>query len=196
MAEALLKSAYEVARDQRLQRNKGIMASLGLLLHGNLTEDNKTSEEDLDEKVESKKRARQPKAKQEATRRSKRVQGLGPDGLPVPVSPAAPSHEFDEEEDDAERRMQLKIARLKALHEENKTTYKNQTATYEHTWMRVRTMSDQALARRIKVIENALGQHCVVKMRMFAEVLVLAEKFELAKQAEESLNRLLELGLK
>lgn len=30
-------------------------------------------------------------------------------------------------------------------------------------------MCDKALERRIRVIERALGQHCIVKMRMFAE---------------------------
>ena len=37
----------------------------------------------------------------------------------------------------------------------------------------VRTMSEKALANRIKVIERAKGQHAVIKMRLFARVLFL-----------------------
>ena len=58
--------------------------------------------------------------------------------------------------------------------------------------MRVLSMTDQALMKRIKTIERAKGKHCLVKMRQFAQVLILEEKLELAKEAEESLQRLLE----
>ena len=52
-------------------------------------------------------------------------------------------------------------SRLIALHHAAGTTYKNPTATYEHTWMRVKTMNDKALSRRVKAIENALGKESV-----------------------------------
>jgi hypothetical protein len=72
------------------------------------------------------------------------------------------------------------------------------TASYRHTLMRcaparsaagrrrhvrppalrvvarsVRTMNEDALARRIKAIERAKGKHAVIKMRLFARVLFL-----------------------
>ena len=60
--------------------------------------------------------------------------------------------------------------------------------------MRVRTMSEKALRTRVKVIERACGQHCIVKMRQFAEVLILAGMDELAQDAEAALTRLLTLA--
>jgi hypothetical protein len=186
MAEELLKNAYEVARELRVQRNKKIMQELGL--HSEQENDHE------DEAILSKKKKVRVKA--EPSRRSKRVQGLTPEGGKIELPVDRHIDDEEEDEDDFTIRMNAKIERLKNLHKERKTGYKNPTATYEHTWMRVRTMSDKALARRIKVIETALGQHCVVKMRMFAEVLVLAEKSVLADQAQEALERLLALGLK
>ncbi len=59
----------------------------------------------------------------------------------------------------------------------------NPTATYEHTWMRVRTMSEKGLSTRVKAIERALGQHCIVKLRMFAEVLILSGMDDIAAEA-------------
>ena len=69
------------------------------------------------------------------------------------------------------------------------------TASYQHTLMRVRTMSEDALARRRKAIERAKGKHAVVKMRLFARVLFLEGYSSLADEATESLERLVaELG--
>jgi len=197
MAEELLKSAYEVARDQRLQRNREMMSKLGLVTENASDKDTDHLSSDA-ESVKRRKRVKKASDDQVPVRRSKRMQGLGPDGQPVELKGAIETSEKIDigiEEDDLDQVMQLKIARLRALHEQNRTAYKNKTATYEHTWMRVRTMSDKALERRINVIEHALGEHCVVKMRMFAEVLVLAEKFDLASKATEALNRLFSLGL-
>ena len=187
-AESLLKSAYEVARENRLKRNRQVMLELGLVG----TEQQQVSHQESKSHVKKQKK-REPL---EPQRRSKRVQGLNPEGEKMEQKEKEEEGEEEEEEDDFSVRMQVKIARLIALHEERDTSYKNPTATYEHTWMRVRTMSDKALERRVKVIENALGQHCVVKMRMFAEVLLLADKEELAQNAAEALDRLLALGLK
>ena len=47
------------------------------------------------------------------------------------------------------------------------------TASYRHTLMRVRTMGEDALARRITAIERAKGKFAVIKMRLFARVLFL-----------------------
>ena len=173
MASELLKSAYEIARDARLVRNALVMQSLGLNL-----------QQEEEEPQSKNKSASKTRPKQEATRASKRVRGLGPDGEKV----EAEKKPIQETDDDF---MSHRILRLKSLHEERQTGYSNPTATYEHTWMRVRTMSDKALMTRIKVIERAVGQHCLVKMHMFAEVLILAGKTDLAKEASEALDRLL-----
>ena len=66
------------------------------------------------------------------------------------------------------------------------------TASYQHTLMRVRTMDEAGLARRIKAIERAKGKHAVVKMRLFARVLFLEGYEALADDATESLERLVE----
>ena len=66
------------------------------------------------------------------------------------------------------------------------------TASYQHTLMRVRTMSDPALANRIKAIERAKGKHAVVKMRLFARVLFLEGSEGLADDAAAALARLVE----
>ena len=64
------------------------------------------------------------------------------------------------------------------------------TASYRHTLMRVRTMDENALARRIKAIERAKGKHAVIKMRLFARVLFLEARvllvFVLPPQASKS----------
>ena len=66
------------------------------------------------------------------------------------------------------------------------------TASYQHTLMRVRTMTDPALANRIKAIERAKGKHAVVKMRLFARVLFLEGSEGLADDAAAALARLVE----
>ena len=65
------------------------------------------------------------------------------------------------------------------------------TASYEHTLMRVQTMSEKALGSRIRVIEKCKGQHAVLKMRLFARVLCLEGYEELAWEATEALQRLI-----
>lgn len=52
----------------------------------------------------------------------------------------------------------------------------------------VRTMSESALANRVKAIERAAGQHAVVKMRLFARVLCLEGLDDLAHDASEALQ--------
>jgi hypothetical protein len=54
----------------------------------------------------------------------------------------------------------------------------------------VRTMTDAALATRVKVIEKARGRHCVRKLAVFAAVLRDEGKLELAVAADEALARL------
>jgi uncharacterized protein YciW len=64
------------------------------------------------------------------------------------------------------------------------------TASRAHCLHRVRTMTDAALATRVKVIEKARGRHCVRKLAVFAAVLRDEGKLELAAAADEALARL------
>ena len=61
--------------------------------------------------------------------------------------------------------------------------------------MRVLTMSEKALRTRVKVIERAAGAHSIVKMRMFAEVLILEGYKAVAEEAAAALRRLIEKKL-
>ena len=182
-ASALTANAYELARMQRLQANKQFLASLGF------------ADLPLVKETEAKPKAKRAKKNvSEPTRRSLRSQGLTPEGEALSEDAHEPNNEGDCPVDlESDVVMAAKIERLKAMHAENGTLPKNPTATYEHKWMRVKTMSDSALAKRIKVIEGAVGQHCIVKMQMFTEVLALAGKQELADQARQALQRLCDL---
>jgi hypothetical protein len=64
------------------------------------------------------------------------------------------------------------------------------TASRAHCLHRVRTMTDAALATRVKVIEKARGRHCVRKLAVFAAVLRDEGKLELAAAADAALARL------
>jgi len=65
------------------------------------------------------------------------------------------------------------------------------TASYAHTLMRVRTLSEQALSNRIKAIERSKGKYAVVKMRLFAQVLALDGFDCLTRDATDALVRLI-----
>ena len=127
------------------------------------------------------------------TRSSARLRGERVDGSRVDDDGGDGDGDGEEEEDeDEDEIMAGKIARLQALHAARQTEYKTpKDVSYAHTWMRVRTMDEKGLSRRVRVIENAKGQFCVEKMRMFAEVLALAGMDDIAKEAEEALDRLL-----
>ena len=69
-----------------------------------------------------------------------------------------------------------------------------ETASYNHTVMRVTSMSVKALSNRVRAIERAAGSYAVIKMKQFAEVLILERDYdEVAKEADAALQRLLEL---
>ena len=69
------------------------------------------------------------------------------------------------------------------------------TTSYNHTLMRVKTMDERGLERRMHAIRNARGKHCVTKMRLFARVLFLEGYEDLAGMCVEALEELVaELG--
>lgn len=183
-ADELLISAYEVARLENIARNNAVLESLGLL---------KDLETSLSPTIKpKKKRKAKPdtnKSERQPSRRSKRLKGEKPDGITFSV----PKVKKIDEIEGNDKLVRWKIERLKAEHTKHGTSYKNPTATYEHTWMRVRTMTKNRLKTRIKVIERALGKHCIIKMRMFAEVLIIAGMDEVAALANAALDRLVAL---
>eukprot|EP00037_Helgoeca_nana_P026672 m.301808 g.301808 ORF g.301808 m.301808 type:complete len:249 (-) comp27279_c3_seq5:443-1189(-) len=64
------------------------------------------------------------------------------------------------------------------------------TASYSHTLHRIRSMSETALANRARAIERACGKHAVIKMRLFARVLLLEGYHDLAQEATDAYHRL------
>ena len=66
-------------------------------------------------------------------------------------------------------------------------------ASYEHTMMRVNSMSERALSNRVRSIERCAGQFAAIKMKIFAQVLKLERYEELTQDAEAALQRLLKL---
>uniref|UniRef100_A0A7S3PHU5 Uncharacterized protein n=1 Tax=Aplanochytrium stocchinoi TaxID=215587 RepID=A0A7S3PHU5_9STRA len=194
-ADGLLKSAYEVAREENIRRNHEILLSLGLVSKSKTKPINQSEETEVKRKqtLSGIKKRKKEKTVREGTRKSKRIRGeTAVDQRSKNVINDTNTDSKYEQLDD-EKMIRIKIERLKKVHAEKGTTYKNPTATYDHTWMRVRTMSDKALLRRVNAIEKACGQHCIVKMRMFGEVLILAGNDEIAGKAKEALNRLLKL---
>ena len=203
-ASDMMKPAWQVAREARLAANRAALASLERDASACVGTAAVELAPQMGQRKPTPKRA---KVDDEgaAQRRSSRLKGdraaLTPgigeeEGRQRDETRHRQVAEDDGAENVEDEVMLRKIERLKALHEssgEGAYYHKNKTATYEHTWMRVRTMSSAALKRRIAVIENACGEHCIVKMRMFAEVLALAHHDELAKEAEDALERLLNL---
>lgn len=220
MAAELLRSAYEVARDERIARNKQLMQDLDLVS----TTTTSASSSNVAVAAPSSKPPRKRQQRlptDEPLRRSSRHVPKDPETIAREALDEARAlearreahrvkrlssstrtsrdrEEREEEEDEDEEQipytaaeMREKISQLEALHEDRGTSYRNPTATYEHTYMRIRTMSNKALRTRVKVIENARGRDCVVKMRMFAEMLLLCAKPSLARGAQEALDRLL-----
>uniref|UniRef100_A0A7S2WS01 Uncharacterized protein n=1 Tax=Rhizochromulina marina TaxID=1034831 RepID=A0A7S2WS01_9STRA len=197
-------SEYEELRRRNIERNKEVMRALGLdqtdfALHR--AADRKSSASSSGPKRKSKKRpAADPDHAPGPRRRSSRLQGQSPtsvvDGHAEEVlsggeergrsTMEAPLHASEEDHALAE------AEHLRWAGKQKKASVVG-TASYQHTLHRVRTMDEAALARRIKAIERAAGQHAVVKMRLFARVLCLEGHDELASDATASLQRLIEL---
>lgn len=192
------KSEYELLREQNMARNALVMKSLGLDASdftAHLNHQNKSTT------TESKPKKKAPKRKFQAEevgveRRSARLLGNSSDLLmmedtengevaitqkPARVQSELRGSAVDHDLAEAEH--------LRWAGKQGKVTIVG-TASYKHTLMRVRTMNEAGLGRRIKAIERASGQHAVVKMRLFARVLCLEGYDDLAFEANESLERL------
>ena len=138
------------------------------------------------------------------SRKSLRLKGLAPDDGECTQKRMAPvenetttstsisrqQHEerqkWREECREARQRAALEHAALGAA----RAARENPTATYDHCWMRVRSMSDPQLRNRVKTIERAAGKHCVIKMAIMASCLRDEGLWELAAVASDALERL------
>lgn len=218
MADCQL-SEYEIQRAQNITRNNQRLRELGLITaleeeRSNAAAWGKTSttkttfeNEDNDEHQHKPKkpsttikRKRPDKSDEEVqnitnrSRKSARLQGLGPEGNHVPIFTVKEKEEQREKERlamieecrEARQRAALRVMEAGA----EKAAKENPTATYEHCLMRVRTMTEAGLRKRIKVIERAAGKHCVVKMAIFKSCLQDEGMWKIAEEASKALERL------
>jgi len=179
MAEVV--NSYEAEREERIARNRKVMEALGLF-----AEDVELAAE-LRKKRESLKGAggaKKRKAEEaQPLRRSRRLDGeaTGEEAEPAPPSASAHAHEVEAEA----------YTRRHAGAQGRATLVG--TASYEHTLMRCKTMSEAALLNRVKAIERSKGKHAVTKMRLFATVSFLEGYLEVSEAAAEALQRLIAL---
>mmetsp|Transcript_5743 Transcript_5743/g.14692 ORF Transcript_5743/g.14692 Transcript_5743/m.14692 type:complete len:217 (+) Transcript_5743:42-692(+) len=138
-------------------------------------------------------------AQREAVRRSQRLAGVsaaadvGTGTTSRPGSANVPPSNANAPLDGTHERAKEDHARWAGL---QKGVSPVGTASYEHTLHRVLTMSEAQLVRRMHAIERACGQHAVVKMKLFATVLALEGYAELAEDATDAYQRLVEkLGM-
>eukprot|EP00501_MAST-03F_sp_TOSAG23-6_P001116 GSMAST32.ASY1.ANO1.1159.1 assembled CDS len=187
----MMKSAYEIARDQRILENEAFLASLGID-----SAKEKLGLVDLKSKpVKPKTKKKSKRKPKQPSRRSNRLKNVPADltGLSEDLTKQLNATSFDPVDDARrERHRQAKYAKLMEKHAACGLKLPP-AATYSHTVHRVLSMSQKALRTRIRVIERAQGQYACLKMRMFAEVLLLEEYPDLAKEAVEALDRLLVL---
>lgn len=208
-------SEYELLRARNIERNNARLLALGLISQREEQasnacafgrpqpqHDSDNDEEDEDEYADSPqaKRKRKSEPLSSPSRKSLRLQGLQPDGK---ESSLPESSSNDNKENAQARLQQERQNRVKECREARqriavqyaslgatKAAKENPTATYEHCLMRVRTMTEKALANRVKVIERAAGKHCVVKMAIFKSCLQDEAQWELAELASAALERL------
>ena len=202
---------YEKERNARVMRNELLMRRLGLsdfdsYMHINASSKNKREEEDdsSDEKKKKEKKRRERETddveKVVGVRRSssrlKRGGGKGETDEQQQEEDKDIKEDKEEEfkERDEEQERKHRIAEQEFSYR-NKMKQKKQTivgtASYQHTLMRVRTMTEPKLRNRMHAISRAKGQHCVTKMRLFARILFLEGYEELAEECAEELSELI-----
>lgn len=129
------------------------------------------------------------------SRKSMRLQGIGPDTAgqdTLPDEEPKPQSVSEEREARVKECREIRLRRALEVSEEGaeKAAMENPTATYDHCLMRVRTMTENGLANRVKAIERATGKHCVVKMAIFKSCLQDEGLWDLAELAASALERL------
>ena len=216
MSLLMLKSAYEIAREERIRRNNEILRQMEI---ESLGENVAVAKENKEKKVKTTKK-RKTKSKILPQRRSKRLKGEKADVVDtaIVVTAQKPTRRVHHRTRTLDKSHAISITSLEhhthiAQHQRSNTQvleelvghrYKRlmerhakngvklpPNATYRHTVHRVLSMSEKALSRRVRVIENARGKYAVLKMRMFAEVLILEGYDDIAAEASASLERLI-----
>ena len=207
-AREQLKSAYELKREAKIRRNKARLAALGLSTVKTAMASEVTRPSAgggaLGKAKAKRKRKRSPEAPLPLRAPSRRVRGEAPEtrGLEGEAwidrrtsargGDGVGAEDAEEEDAEYETRRMAKYERLLAKHAMDGLKLPPR-ATYAHTVHRVLSMSQKALLNRTRAIERAQGVYAVLKMRMFAEVLILEGYDEVALEAEAALQRLLEL---
>ena len=182
------KSEYELLRERNIARNKAVMLALGLIDDDvTLHKAARATKKAKPAAAKKRKAAAEPR---EGSRRSKRVQGQTPEGAAGADEAAVARPEEDDDDVDDSRHEEARAAHEARWSGQQRRATIVGTASYAHTLMRVRTMSEAALWTRMKKIEQAKGQHAVTKMRLFARVCFLEEYFDLADACTEALARL------
>ena len=208
---------YEKERNARVMRNELLMRRLGLSdfdshMHNASSSKNKREEEDdsSDEKKKKKKKKKKEKKRREretddvekvvgvrrSSSRLKRGGGKGETDEQQQEEDKDIKEDKEEEfkERDEEQERKHRIAEQEFSYR-NKMKQKKQTivgtASYQHTLMRVRTMTEPKLRNRMHAISRAKGQHCVTKMRLFARILFLEGYEEFAEECAEELSELI-----
>ena len=215
MASSLeLKTQYEAERDARVARNRAMMQSLGIHTNDILTHSRQNERTSASKRAtgasDSKKRktssaasvstsnapARRSRRLKAAPSSSKRARGAGDDDDNDDGGDYGGEDEVELDDEETRRLHDVAAAAYARRHagKQERASIVG-TASYQHTLMRVRTMDESALGRRIDAIERAKGKHAVIKMRLFARVLFLEGLEVLAGDAAEALERLIvELG--
>ena len=169
-------SDYENLRARNVQRNDDRLRALGLLSVQEEEESNALAWKQthtVDDK--NKKRKRPTPAATSPSRISLRLQGKQPNGTEIirddHDNKTSTSGTLEEEREAhvlecRQVRMRLALEYAVMTDAEQKATKENPTATYEHTAMRIRTMTEKGLKNRVKAIERAAGKHSVIKMAM------------------------------
>ena len=203
---------YEKERNARVMRNELLMRRLGLsdfdsYMHNSSSKKgNKREEEDEDDSSDEKKKKEKKRRKRETDvekvvfvrRSSSRLKRGGGETDEQQQQDKEDKdikedkEEFKERDEEQERKH--RIAEQEFSYR-NKMKQKKQTivgtASYQHTLMRVRTMTEPKLRNRMHAISRAKGQHCVTKMRLFARILFLEGYEELAEECAEELSELI-----
>ena len=204
---------YEKERNARVMRNERLMQSLGLSsfdVHMHAYKKGARGEKDDDEKKKKRKRKAEEeemvrKTKNTTTNNNKPVAVRSSSRLRGEKATTTKTTRILNDDDNEEEELMIDeeierkhlIAEKAFLSLRNKSKQKKQTivgtASYQHTLMRVRTMTEPKLRNRMKAISRAKGQHCVTKMRLFARILFLEGYEELAEECAEELKELIEI---
>ncbi len=204
---------YEKERNVRVMRNELLMRRLGLsdfdsYMHrnssskkGNKREEEEDDDDEKKKKKEKKRRKRETDVEKVVVvrRSSSRLKRGGGGKGETDEQQQQEKEDIKEDKEEFKERDEEQERKHRIAEQEfsyrNKMKQKKQTivgtASYQHTLMRVRTMTEPKLRNRMHAISRAKGQHCVTKMRLFARILFLEGYEELAEECAEELSELI-----